>query len=608
MFSNIIYFLVVLLLFNINSPVDTTDMSPAHALGMLILTWGIFAGYCRWGFGSLLSHSGRDREERRISEQYQGLVLRLNVLAILLFALDVYVLHLRYWIRLIPGMKAFSAGEGLLALSLFLFYMATIWYFAWPVYRSAFQAEIERRSFLFSNLRLNIPILFPWFALSLVYDLLSLTPWAGLDSFLNRPEGQILFFAVFLGILMIFLPLFIQSWWGCKAFEPDDRIRELEAFLRERGFRYRGLLRWPIFEGRMMTAGIMGILPRYRYILMTDALMDILTIDELKAVLAHEMGHAKYRHMLFYILFLLAFMILSFGLFDLFFYVLALQPALVKVLDQGSAPAANLFHLVLSLPVLATILLYFRYVMGFFMRHFERQADLYSALTMGSPRQTVSSLEKIALLSGKIRDLPSWHHFSIRERVEYLWRLLREPDLVWRHQRFVALSFLVYLVCMASLVYVLNFSIFKENLTYSFAGRILHQQILEDPGNILLYENLAMVYHKLGRYGEAARAYEKVIEMDPERAVALNNLAWVLVTGPKEELRDRERGLALALRAVSLERSATFLDTLAEAYYANGRYREAVETGEEAARVARENPGYYREQLEKFKEAEKGAR
>jgi len=68
----------------------------------------------------------------------------------------------------------------------------------------------------------------------------------------------------------------------------------------------------------MMTAGIMGIVPRYRYILVTDSLLETLSLEELKAVLAHEMGHAKYRHLLFYILFFVGYMVLSFGLSDLF--------------------------------------------------------------------------------------------------------------------------------------------------------------------------------------------------------------------------------------------------------------------------------------------------
>ncbi|GAG37885.1 unnamed protein product [marine sediment metagenome] len=56
----------------------------------------------------------------------------------------------------------------------------------------------------------------------------------------------------------------------------------------------------------------------------------------------------------------------------------------------------------------------------------------------------------------------------------------------------------------------------------------------------------------------------------------------------------------LAKRAVELERASIFLDTLAEAYYANGLISEAIETIKEAISLATENIGYYKKQLKKF--------
>jgi len=397
---------------------------------------------------------------------------------------------------------------------------------------------------------------------------------------------------------MIFMPRFIQYWWGCRPFQSSDRIRELESFLREKGFKYRNLLRWPIFEGRMMTAGIMGIVPKYRYILITDALMEALTDGELKAVMAHEMGHAKYRHHLFYILFILGYMVLSFGLFnpDLHFF------SVIYFLNIFSLnlSSTNLFYPTFALPILFTMFIYFRYVMGFFMRHFERQADLYSSMIMGSPRQTIGSLEKIAIMSGKIRDLPSWHHFSIKERVDYLWRILRDPKLVNRHNRYVGLSFCVYLVCIIGLGYLLIFSPVKQNLTYNLIGKVFNQQLIKEPDNILLYQKLAMVYHEMGKYREAILTYEKIILLDPEQAAALNNLAWLLVTVTDKNLRDKGRALNLAKRAVAINKSPIFLDTLAEAYYANGLIHEAIKTIEQAISLATERVEYYEGQLEKF--------
>lgn len=601
-FNNIIYFIIVLLIYNISYAGKTPENSLNYTLGMLSLSWLVFAAYCRWGFQRLVSRFKEDRfDDGGLTSEYHGLVLRLSILAIFLFALDVYVFYLKYWLQILPGFKHLSVLQGALALALFLFYMGTIWYFSHTSYAVVFNAKISRGAFIVSNLKLNMPILFPWLLLSLAYDVLSMTPWAGPEAFLNKPEGQFLFFASFLTVLMIFMPGLIQYWWGCGPFEPSEKVRELKGFLKEKGFKYRNLLKWPIFEGRIPTAGIMGIVARYRYILITGALMEILSVDELKAVVAHEMGHAKYRHLLFYILFILGFMALSFGLFDVFFYFFAAQPFFIKFLETAGAETTNLFQLLVSVPILVTIFVYFRYVMGFFMRNFERQADLHSAVIMGSPRATISSLEKIAVLSGKSRKLPSWHHFSIKERVDYLWRTLTEPGLVRRHHRFVALSFFIYLVSIIGLGYLLNFGPVKQKLGYNLVGKTLKEQIIKDPENVLLHQNLAMVYHEMGKYEQAIRSYERVILLDPSRAMALNNLAWLLVTVPEEALRDRGRALALAKKAVDIERSPIFLDTLAEAYYANGLVQEAIDTIKEAISVAKENRGYYKKQLKKYK-------
>jgi Zn-dependent protease with chaperone function len=400
MFNNVIYFIIVLLIFNLSYPDNTQEHSFTYSLVMHIISWLVFAGYCQAGFRRLLGRLEEDTNKSgRLTNEYQNLILRVSVLAIFLFALDVYMFHLKYWLRVIPGSDKVLFLQGIEALTIFFFYLGTIWYFAYPAYRVIFQALSTRQAFMISNLRLNLPILFPWLTLSLFYDLVSFSPWAGLERFLNEPVGQILFFAVFLIILMIFMPRFIQYGWGCKPVAESDRVMELEAFLQGRGFRYRNILRWPIFEGRVMTAGIMGIVPRYRYILLTDALMEMLTLEELKAVTAHEMGHAKYLHMLFYILFILGYMVLSMGLFEPDFYFLLGAYVIGTFWDGETSP--NLFYLLVSLPILATMVVYFRYVMGFFMRHFERQADLYSAVIMKTPRATISSLEKIAFLSGK---------------------------------------------------------------------------------------------------------------------------------------------------------------------------------------------------------------
>ncbi len=601
MFNHIIYFIVVLLVFSVSYSGKSPENSFFLTSGMIFLSWVGFGLYCRRVFERIRTEYWKGSgEDGRLTARFQRAQVTLSFLAIFLFSLFTFLFNLKYWILRIPGFKSFTVFQGLLAMALFFGFLCTIWYFAVPAYRELFGIDISRKSYILSNTRLNLPILFPWALLSLIYDLLSLSPWGQPAGFFNTMAGQTLFFAVFLTLLMIILPVFIQSWWGCKPLEDTAKAGELEAFLHEKGFKYRHLLRWPLFEGRMMTAGIMGILPRLRYILVTDSLFEILTVDELKAVLAHEMGHAKYRHLLFYVLFIIGYLVLAFGLFDFYFYFLATRPFFDRFLSSGDSSGNNLFYLALSLPMLLSLIIYFRYVMGFFMRHFERQADLYSARVMGTPKYTISSLERIALMSGKSRNIPSWHHFSIRQRVDCLRNAAREPSLLKRQTRFVALSFSLFVFLLLVLGYILNFSPLRQKMTYAALENVLQEQLSAHPADLGLYENLALVYQKMEDYEKAKEVYEKILQLDPNRPVSLNNLAWLLATSSNPRIRDPKQALVLAKRAVSLERSSVFLDTLAEAYFVSGYPQEAVKMIKEALAKAKENREYYEKQLQKF--------
>ena len=602
MFNNIIYFITVLFIFNVADERAKPEHSAAFTVAALLFSWMIFSLFSGWSIRRLGNRFRRDAEEEGvlIAREYHSLMLRFSIIAILLFAMVVLLLDLKPWIHAIPGFKWFSVLQGLVALGIFLMYLVILWYHAHPVYQVAFGSGIKRKAFIVSNIQMNMPILFPWLILSLAYDLVSLIPWSSPEGILSQPEGQLAFFAFFLILLMVFMPKWVRYWWRCTPLGRSEKTEVLEQFLKDRGFRHAGLLRWPVFEGRLMTAGIMGIVPRYRYLLVTDALMEILSPEELKAVLAHEMGHARYKHLLLYVLFFFAFMGISFGLLDILRYLLLTQSFVTNLLHRGEPESSTLFYLFLSLPFLVTMIVYFRYIMGFFMRHFERQADLYSAAVMGTPLPTISSLEKIAVLSGKIRDMPSWHHFSIKERVDFLWRAAEDNELRSKHRRYVAVFLALYVVIMACLGYLANFSAYKESLTHRLLETALSRQAIKEPGNILLYQNLAMIYQKVGDFKAAIQTYEKILSLDPDQAVSLNNLAWLLVTSPDKSLRNPEKALVLARRAVALERSAMFLDTLAEAQFANGFASEAAETIKEAISMATEGKAYYESQLRRF--------
>ena len=89
------------------------------------------------------------------------------------------------------------------------------------------------------------------------------------------------------------------------------------------------------------------------------------------------------------------------------------------------------------------------------------------------------------------------------------------------------------------------------------------------------------------RWKEAEAVLQKGIAMAPTRAELVNNLAWLYVT-EESDLRNPPRALELALKAVAMteERNAAILDTLAEAYFATGNVPKAIETARKATALA----------------------
>ena len=95
--------------------------------------------------------------------------------------------------------------------------------------------------------------------------------------------------------------------------------------------------------------------------------------------------------------------------------------------------------------------------------------------------------------------------------------------------------------------------------------------------------------------------YEQIILWNPGQAVALNNLAWMMLTASDPDFMNNTRALALARKAVALQPVPQFLDTLAEACYRNGLKDEAIKTIREAIEKATENKPYYESQLQKYR-------
>ena len=605
MFGNFIYFIIVLLIYITYQPSDETNFAPSETL-FLFLFLIILFGYFTW----LQFH----RLERRISKAsfssldhiFNAIIFRLSIMAIILFAIDIYVLNLTSFLTNISLFSIIPTLQALLFLGLFVLYLAIIWAFAYGSYRILYKIDISRKSYIFSNISFSIPVLLPWFFLSGIADIINALPLELPKRLLSTTEGEVIYFLVFLVAVAMLGPVLILKFWRCKPLEAGLWRSRIERLCKKAGIGYANILYWPIYGGRMITAGVMGLIKKFRYILVTDALLRFLEPEEIDAVIAHEIGHVKRKHLLFYLVFFIGYLLLSYATFDLIIYSIIYAEPIYRFIGSVGFNQAAVTSAMFSLAIILIFLVYFRYIFGYFMRNFERQADIYVYALFDSAKPLISTLEKIAVTSGQPPDRPNWHHFSITERKDYLGKCEKDKTWINRHERKMRKSIAIYLVgiiLIGGVAYNLNFGETGKKLNKHLFEKILLRELQKTPDNSNLLTTLGDLYYSINDYEKTIHAYQKSIKFEPDNPRALNNLAWLYATCDDIRFRDSIKALELAQRAAELQKAPHILDTLAESYYINGKYEEAVYAEKLALELVNKNRFYYEKQLKKFRKA-----
>lgn len=134
------------------------------------------------------------------------------------------------------------------------------------------------------------------------------------------------------------------------------------------------------------------------------------------------------------------------------------------------------------------------------------------------------------------------------------------------------------------------------------AVQLWEQAARIDPKLEVVYLSWGMDLMARGDYSKANEVIRRGMGHLPESAWLANALAWSLATAPSKELRDPVEALKLATRAVekTQRNEPGVLDTLAAAWAASGKFKEAVQAEQDAIRLANETwrsggvPGYKR--------------
>jgi STE24 endopeptidase len=218
----------------------------------------------------------------------------------------------------------------------------------------------------------------------LIYFFETAADWAWLYGW-----GALTVFQLLLGYLapVIILPLF-------NRFEPlaDGELKKaIEAYARTRKFRLSGIFTMDSSKRSSKSNAFFTGFGKLRKLVLFDTLIAKQSVEELVAVLAHEIGHFEKKHILHSMVLSIAVSgVMLFG-----FSLLLKNPELFSAfrMDEASIYAGLIVLGILSSPVMRILGICTSYL----SRRNEFEADAFARETYGKPEVLIAALKKLSV-------------------------------------------------------------------------------------------------------------------------------------------------------------------------------------------------------------------
>lgn len=208
---------------------------------------------------------------------------------------------------------------------------------------------------------------------------------------------------------MLLYPLFLRFFIRPKSFENEPLYEELNKFIESTKIKHYKLYSWPAKSSKHANAMISGLI--FKNIYISDYLLENFTIDEIKAVLAHEISHLKKHHLIERVISIL-----------LIFIAIPVMGILIDNHEEilPNFPIYNMIIIFLIITIAYVLFLIF-----FVQRWQEKQADLYTLQMNIEPKVYIDALIKLSKLNNLTINLNKvdeklLSHPSFGKRIEYI--------------------------------------------------------------------------------------------------------------------------------------------------------------------------------------------
>ena len=222
----------------------------------------------------------------------------------------------------------------------------------------------------------------------------------------------------------MFPTLLLPIFYKIAPLQDESLAKRLLSLCQRVGIQALGVFRLELgVETRKANAALAG-LGKTRRVLLSDTLLEQFNADEIEGVLAHELGHQRFRHISKLLLISTLGSWVAFSLTALVGGLWITPLGLRDISDIAGFPTLALWFSLLSLLTLP--------LQQAISRHFEWQADRFAISTTSQQGAFASALRKLAVLNLADPSPPRWvewffyDHPAIMKRIAAAEKTVRE--------------------------------------------------------------------------------------------------------------------------------------------------------------------------------------